>query len=212
MIHKLRGKLGAILTASEQLGYVYDKLSAEDRTQMLGIVDKAAEQISLIVNRFETFTTLPEPEHNNFDLAAWLKNIVEAKAAEESAIRLDVSQKVINVGTDKELLRQAVSELIDNALESGDRGQPPSVILDTDETSVSITVSNEMPPKSGNKIRLSHNITEPFLSTKSGKAGLGLTIVRAIMDRLGGQLELDFDNDDRFTARLVLSHDAFGEN
>ena len=84
--------------------------------------------------------------------------------------------------------------------------------MDTDETSVSITVSNEMPPKSGNKIRLSHNITEPFLSTKSGKAGLGLTIVRAIMDRLGGQLELDFDNDDRFTARLVLSHDAFGEN
>ncbi len=212
MIHKLRGKLGAILTASEQFGDVNNKLSAEDRAQMLGIVDKAAEQIGFILNRFETFTTLPEPEHKNFDLATWLKNIVEVKATEESPIRLDVSQKVINVSTDKELLRQAVSELIDNALESSDRSQPPSVILDIDGTSVSITVSNELPTKSGDKIRLSRNITEPFLSTKSGKAGLGLTIVRAIMYRLGGQLEIDLNNNVRFTARLVLSHDDFGEN
>ncbi len=212
MIHKLRGKLGAILTASEQLGNVDYDLSADEQTQMLGIIDKATEQIGSIVNRFESYTTLPEPEYRNFDLTSWLKNIVEVKAAEESPIRVDASQKVINVSTDKELLRQAVLELIDNALESGDRNQPPTVVLDADETSVSIAVSNELPTKSGDKTRLSRNITEPFLSTKSGQAGLGLTIVKAIMGRLGGQLEIDFADDDRFTARLVLSHDAIGEN
>ncbi len=203
LLHKLKGKLGAILTAADYLGSGR-RLSDDESGHMVGIIEMAAVQLETILNRFEEYVNLPELQAKSMDLVACVKNMASVKAAGECPIHVISSHEMLPVKSDERLMRMALSELIDNARESETNRDSIRMTLERDPELIVITISGTGPSTDTMQPVLMENIADPFLSTKPDRAGLGLTIAKRAIERLGGRLEIECSNAEGFMTRLIF--------
>ncbi len=92
--------------------------------------------------------------------------------------------------TDPELLIEALSEIIKNALESHrllSHAEPVSFSAKVCENQVVFEVKDNGP---GISLDVLPYIFNPFFTTKSGHFGMGLTYATRIMEELGGEIEV----------------------
>ena len=106
--------------------------------------------------------------------------------------------------SDERLLRMALSELIDNALESETNRDSIRMTLERDPDQIVITISGAGPSTDTMQPVLMENMADPFLSTKPDRAGLGLTIAKRAIERLGGRLEIECSKKEGFVTRLIF--------
>jgi signal transduction histidine kinase len=90
------------------------------------------------------------------------------------------------VRADKDLLREAVANLVDNALRHSPRGGRIRLQVDRGSASSTITVTDSGPGI--DEDRLSH-LFERFQRSESG-SGLGLAIARRVVERHGGTIQV----------------------
>ena len=86
---------------------------------------------------------------------------------------------------DADLLRLAISNLVQNALQASSPGKTVTVAYERIAGTVQITVSDE---GSGIDAQQLENIFNPFFTTKPQGVGLGLAIVAKIVDEHGGRI------------------------
>lgn len=90
---------------------------------------------------------------------------------------------------DREQIRAMVKALVENALESVPPGGRVSVRVgfsaQPDGERIRMTVSDDGPGIPGEVL---HRVGDPFVSTKEGHAGLGLSLARTVADLHGGSL------------------------
>jgi nitrogen fixation/metabolism regulation signal transduction histidine kinase len=163
------------------------------------------------VDRFEQYAGPSDPQMKKLELVDWIKNLTAVKAEENNPIRFNSRVRSVEIVIDQNSLRAALSELIDNALEAGATTSPVEISLDCDGDTPIIAITNALPSEPGVKPILSNNITEPFLSTKSDRAGLGLTIAQKAINDVGGRLEVEFSSGDHFAAKLILPSNINGD-
>ncbi|MBE9113073.1 ATP-binding protein [Nodosilinea sp. LEGE 07298] len=108
----------------------------------------------------------------------------------EARVRVAACAPVI-AQADRQKLCSALVELIDNALRYGDPQQPVQVSLTTQEGWATIQVQDQ---GSGIPVFCQGDIFEPFYrmdearSRTSGGTGLGLTLVRSLVEAMAGQV------------------------
>jgi signal transduction histidine kinase len=86
-------------------------------------------------------------------------------------------------------LTQILNSLLANALEAMDDGGTLTVSLDpSDSQRVSVTVSDTGKGMTEEQRRMAFR---PFFTTKQGGLGVGLVLVKRIMERFGGTVALD---------------------
>ena len=89
---------------------------------------------------------------------------------------------------DEVKLRQAIVNLLKNAAESSDTGSAIALRLTADEETLLISVADQ---GCGISKELMEHIFEPFHTTKSYGTGLGLPIVKRIIESHGGELSIN---------------------
>lgn len=96
---------------------------------------------------------------------------------------------------DRALLFQALANLTDNALKYSPAGKPLKLYARTSRQRIEIGVADSGP---GIPVELRHRATERFLRLDTGTAiqgnGLGLTLVKAIADLHGAELQMHDNN------------------
>ena len=122
-----------------------------------------------------------------------VSSIIERVAAEfddraiEGGVRLGVSASNVRARVDADRLRQAVENLVDNALRHTGRGGRVEVRADLDGSRLSVVVSDS---GSGFPADLLDRVFEPFARGDGDRegdgAGLGLAIVWAVAEAHGG--------------------------
>lgn len=136
------------------------------------------------------------------------------EAAEEAAmqartrqISLRLAAEPCEITGDRALLRQAMSNLVENAVKYSPDGSEVQLIARRGEESVILEVTDQGPGIPG---ELQERVFEPFFrvddarSRQQGGAGLGLALVRAIVEAHGGTVCVE-ENDgggSRFVVKL----------
>ncbi len=192
--HEVRNPLGAIFNCLRSLEKSHDPT---ETAQLLKIAKEEAEQIDRIVCDLLDFA-----KPRGLALANEAVELVIASGIEAAQrahqwpfaieVTLEVQAQLTRAMVDADLLRQAVINLVTNALQAVPRGGQVIVRLQQEETAsgrgyIRIEVSDDGP---GIPAELRTRIFEPFFSTKASGSGLGLSIVKRIVEAHKGELML----------------------
>jgi two-component system, OmpR family, sensor histidine kinase CreC len=197
LTHEVKSPLSAIRGAAELLQE--PGMPPEQRQKFLSNIMRETQRIQEMVDRMMELTALEQRrslEHvEAVDLAPLLQDVVaaaqDAAAPRGIQVRLDVAQDA-QVEGDPFLLRRAVSNLLDNAVDFSPAGARVQVRLERGPRGARITVQDQGP---GIPEYAQEKVFEKFYSlarphSRKKSTGLGLSFVREIASLHHGRIEL----------------------
>jgi two-component system OmpR family sensor kinase len=194
--HELRTPLTAIRGAAETL--MDDAVAPEDRARFLSPIVSESDRLARLASDLLTLQRIEgatgELPLSRVDLRQVAAIAVEAlePVAGERGVTVEVRGEAPAVLGDRDRLQQVVANLVDNATRFTPKGGLVTVTLsrDADHAVIEIADTGAGIP-AGDLPRLFDRFYRSELSRarKSGGAGLGLAIVRAIVTGHGGTIE-----------------------
>ena len=196
LAHEIKNPLTPIQLSAERLAH---KLGARLQGADAAMLDKAVrtivdqvEAMKRLVNEFRDYARLPAAQLAPLDLNALLREIVALHESGPLPVRLELHEACPPVLADAQQVRQVVHNLVLNAQDAmAAAGVDGAVTLRT------------QPSRSGQWVRLHvlddgpgfaeailQRAFEPYVTTKPKGTGLGLAVVKKIIDEHGGRIEL----------------------
>jgi signal transduction histidine kinase len=186
--HEVRNPLAAIFNS---LGSLQRILRPDgDAKMLLGVIQEEADRLNRIVGNLLDFARPPEPAMRTERLERVLEEAVGAALAGGPAgveVRREYDPDLPEVRMDPHQIRQALLNLASNAVQSMPRGGVLTVRTRSEDHLAVVEVSDSGP---GVPAELRPRIFEPFFTTKATGTGLGLAVVRRIVEGHGGSVAL----------------------
>ncbi|HZO14750.1 MAG TPA: ATP-binding protein [Polyangiaceae bacterium] len=203
MAHELRNPLGAIFNSLGSLKKITPKNS--DAALFETIITEEADRVNRIVGDLLDFARPYKPVLKPASIEAIVVSALEATAQighdANVAIETSFAPEVPEVFVDARILRQALINLLVNAIQATPRGGHVTVDVSAATNVVHIDISDE---GGGVSPDISARIFEPFFTTKPTGTGLGLAVVKRIMEAHGGVVELGDERTRGATFRITL--------
>lgn len=186
--HSLRNPLATIRSSAE-LALEFDSGPAHKNiTDIIGQVDRMSKWVRELLQSLRPLHDEPEP----VNLVAALQDSLmafEQQIAKAGVHVVFEPKETPMVLSQQVQLSQILNSLLANALEAMDKGGTLTIALEsTDFRGVSVVVSDT--GKGMNEEQRSMAF-RPFFTTKQGGLGVGLVLVKRIMERCGGAVSLD---------------------
>ena len=199
--HEIKNPLTPIQLSAERIRRKFSALvgaEAESLEQMTGVIVRQTGDLRRIVDEFSKFARMPEPDRRDADLTRLMQDAVALQEGSLHGAQLvaDLPKAPVMVELDATMISQAVTNLIKNAgeaieayMENGvQRGYSPEVrvAMQASDDLVTIRIADNgigLPP---DRARL----FEPYVTTREKGTGLGLPIVKKIIEEHGGTLTL----------------------
>jgi two-component system nitrogen regulation sensor histidine kinase NtrY len=196
--HEVKNPLTPIQLSAERLRRKFGPLVGDKREaleQYADVIVRQTNDLRRIVDEFSRFARMPAPERKPLDLGRLLSDAVllQESARPEIRFRLDLPEHAVLATLDSTMINQAVTNLMKNAAEAieenpagdGSAGEI-RVRLSGDTETIVIDIQDNGPGLPDNPARL----FEPYVTHRSKGTGLGLPIVKKIVEEHDGTLEL----------------------
>ena len=197
--HELMTPLTAMRGYVETLGMPELKIDAATRERYLRIIDEETRRLERIIGDLLDLARLEGGgtalQRQPVEVAALFERVAERHERELQArgIRLDrkVDPKAEFIDGDPDRLEQALQNLAANALRYTPDGGRIALTATASDHSVRITVLDNGPGIPADQLPLIFNRFHKVDAARkaSGGSGLGLSIVKAIIERHGGTIE-----------------------
>ncbi|NMO21668.1 GAF domain-containing protein [Pyxidicoccus fallax] len=206
--HEVRNPLGAIFNSVASIRRIIGPESPA--IQLVDIVGEEADRLNRIVADLLTFARPPAPHPYAVPLSPLVEDAVRgalAEAAGKVRVELDLSDDVPSVTVDERMMRQAFLNLAINAVQAMPQGGllRASVRRAPGSPEVEVQFADSGP---GISPEVRARIFEPFFTTKAKGTGLGLAVVKRIIESHQGRVALDSQPGRGTTFRLYLPLDA----
>ena len=137
---------------------------------------------------------LLDPDWESLDLVQEVRATFEffEALADEKGVRLQVEGKASSMTGDRAMLRRVLSNLLSNAIRFTPRGKDVSVRVSDSTASTNLVVENpgaEIPGEHLPRLFDRFYRVDPSRKRESEGAGLGLAIVRSIVEAHGGTVD-----------------------
>lgn len=195
--HELRTPLTNLITQT-QVGLGKARTTEEYREILYSNLEEQ-ERLTKMVNDMlwlaKSDHGLLKPVEVPLDLASEARELFDffEALAEERQIRLALEGQAMAMQGDRAMLRRAISNLLSNAIRHTSPGGEVRIRLATpSDQEVSLSVQNpgpEIPAEHLHKIFDPFYRVDPSRTRQSEGAGLGLAIVRSIVEAHGGRVE-----------------------
>ncbi|WP_332021203.1 sensor histidine kinase [Kaistella sp.] len=161
---------------------IRDKVKHLSRT----LVDQI-DLVATVASAFSQFAQLPEKNNEIFDLNKEIKNIINVFSDEK--IYFHSNRDIIMVEMDKIYLSRIITNLVANARQAKHDDRDNIINLDVEQRQkrVIITVDDN---GTGIPEDLYDRIFEPNFTSKTSGTGLGLTMVRKMVEDYKGQISV----------------------
>ncbi len=199
--HEIKNPLTPIQLSAGRIKRKFsDKLGDESAQleQMTDVIVRQTEDLRRIVDEFSKFARMPEPVRKLQDLTQIVRDAVTLqKAQDDRALDANLPDETVLAEIDATMIGQALTNLIKNAGEAIEslvqNGTPPDghtpnvkVTMSFDDKAAFITISDNGIGLPEDRSRL----FEPYVTTRAEGTGLGLPIVKKIIEEHGGTLVL----------------------
>ncbi|PKK82120.1 MAG: hypothetical protein CVT49_15330 [candidate division Zixibacteria bacterium HGW-Zixibacteria-1] len=206
--HQLRGKLGAIRTAASQLSLQEGHIIDHDDITLLTIIESAIKRCDGMISRLNQYAEGNSQMNDNIDLNELLEEIIRERLAEleyPPRLGLALDPELPSLTGDRSKLKTALRELVTNAIEACPPTGEIAATTSIRDESVSVRIRNNLTPDARiNAAVAAPDPAQPFISWKSGHAGMGLTIAERIISEHGGELKIEIEPDNLFHVTLLL--------
>jgi two-component system, NtrC family, sensor histidine kinase HydH len=194
--HEVRNPLGVIYNAVTSLRRL---LKVEgDSAMLLDILSEESDRLNRIVADLLDFTRPRTPILQPEDMGKVLMDALEAARiqggpeARSVSYDVEVQPNLPPVHMDRRLIRQGLVNVAVNALQAMPQGGTVRVRcrreLHDNRDHVRIDISDQ---GMGIPTELLHRVFEPFFTTKAQGTGLGLAVVRRILEEHRGEIAVD---------------------
>ena len=197
--HELRTPLTSIRMFADMLGA--PDLALEKRAKFAGNISRESQRLSGLIERLLTFHTLERDQHAPEITRVEVVGVVRETMEEmDGTVRaagmkteLDLPNEPVNALAEPSAIKQALLNLMENAIKYGRDGGVIRILLKHDATNVRLRVADQGP---GIAPPLRARVFEPFvqggqmLTDKAPGLGLGLSIARGGLRQVGGDLVL----------------------
>ncbi len=212
--HEVRNPLNAIAMSAQRLRREFPAVASadtdEDRAeleQLLGVVESETRRINDVVEQFLDYARPPKLAPRVTDLAAEVGTIVDSLRAlsESRGVKLEIEAGTAGAAVcDPGQLRQAVDNLVRNAIEATPAGGQVTVIAQSDSEGHTIEVRDT---GAGIAAEDLPKVFDLYFTTKPHGTGVGLAVTQQIVSAHGGTIEVDSapGRGTRMTIRLPLS-------
>ncbi|MEO0318154.1 MAG: hypothetical protein RL404_1831 [Pseudomonadota bacterium] len=221
LAHEIKNPLTPIQLSAERLQMkLHDKLDGPDASLLERGTNTIVNQVlamQQMVDNFRDYAKTPPPVMQPLDLNALISEILELYAGGEfaDAIRPELDPALPRILGDATQMRQVVHNLLQNAQDATaeiDKSQrKPDIVIRTEaihfpdadgshRTAVRLTLLDNGP---GFDARLIARAFEPYVTSKPRGTGLGLPVVKKIIEEHGGRIELH-NRKERPGARVLI--------
>ena len=199
--HEIKNPLTPIQLSAERLKrkFLPKVDDAEALEQYTDVIIRQTNDLRRIVDEFSRFARMPEPDRRDHDLVRIVRDAVTLQEEALSGARLSaqIPTHELVLELDATMISQALTNLLKNAGEATEslrekgapEGYAPEVRLTLEEAPDTVTIRI-----ADNGIGLPEDrarLFEPYVTTREKGTGLGLPIVRKIIEEHGGTLTLD---------------------
>jgi nitrogen fixation/metabolism regulation signal transduction histidine kinase len=205
--HEVKNPLTPIQLSAEHLRRVYQDKTVDFDATLASCVDTILKQVRTlrgIVTEFSAFARPPGKDMALHDLAAVARSVLAPYAAHLAptlSLELEAPPGLPLVRMDQRLVERALVNVVENALQAVHEGGRVTVRLWAEVGGVSAEVTDTGP---GMEPTTRDRAFEPFFSTKSNGSGLGLALVKKILEDHGGGVSIDTEPGAGTRVRLWL--------
>jgi len=206
LAHEIKNPLTPIQLSAERLQHkLATKLAREDAEILARSTQTIVNQVTALkrmVDAFSQYARAPEPSMKALDLNKLVREVLTLYESLGSSIRLDLAPQLPPVIGDTTQMRQMIHNLLQNAQDALADTPDPSIVIASEATASTVRFS-VTDNGSGFPEHLMKRVFEPYVTTKPKGTGLGLVIVKKIVEEHGGEIAIS--NLAPHGARVTLS-------
>ncbi len=193
--HEFKTPLTSLRGAIEILKDHYNEMSKEERENFLNIIDNEVYYLDLLVKRLLELARAEVYRHDGEVTAIrpLLEQIIKSYSDKKLKIQVNINNQIEKINMSPEIFRSILCNLLDNALLHNSEGCNVLIHITEgisgEQKQISILISDD---GKGISEANASRIFRPFFTTARdrGGSGLGLTIIRSLVEAHGGTIDL----------------------
>ncbi|MDF3605716.1 PAS domain-containing sensor histidine kinase [Paracoccus sp. DMF-8] len=198
--HEIKNPLTPIQLSAERIKRKFSKVAGDDLealNQYTDVIIRQTNDLRRIVDEFSRFARMPEPDRQETDIAKLLRDaVLMQQDALKGALRADIPDLPVIVDCDPGMMNQVFTNILKNAGEAVDEYSEKQtdpdwrpaigVTMDAAPDAITIRITDNGAGLPEDRSRL----FDPYVTLKPGGTGLGLPIVKKIVEEHGGSFSL----------------------
>jgi len=193
LAHEIKNPLTPIQLSAERLQHkLAAKLGLADADMLKRSTQTIVNQVSALKNMVEAFrqyARMPEPTRQELDFNDLVREVLMLYESLAGRLQVELAPDIPRMVGDPAQLRQVIHNLLQNAEDALAGAENPCIVVRTQAHAggLCVTISDN---GSGFPHELMQRIFEPYVTTKPKGTGLGLVIVKKIIEEHGGSVEI----------------------
>jgi two-component system, NtrC family, nitrogen regulation sensor histidine kinase NtrY len=187
--HEVKNPLTPMRLTVQSFQRKFDPTDEKIKEKLNDYTQTLLEQIdtmSAVANAFSNFATMPEQQKESLNVVSVIKRALDI--FDESYISFEANADEIMLVLDRTQLIRIITNLVKNAIQAmPDSEANPSIIVSVFKSEETVTISVK---DNGTGIQESdkNRVFEPKFTTKNSGMGLGLGIIKNVVESYQGQI------------------------
>jgi signal transduction histidine kinase len=211
--HDIRSPLGTLRNAMFSIGEAINRNEMDRVGRSLKLAERNIDRCDRITNELLDFTRSWKIKPESTDIDRWLNSVLDEQEIPEDIECVRELNTGIVLPIDREYLRRAVINVVTNAVQAlqdkNSRGNQLKVKSAVNGERLELSFIDTGP---GIPEEIMEKIFEPLFSTKSVGTGLGMPIIKDIMEKHNGGVEFQSEMGKGTTVTLRLPIPKLEEN
>lgn len=208
LAHEIRNPLTPIQLSAERLAWKLDgKLDEQDAQILARSTETIVKQVAALkemVEAFRNYARSPSLKLEKQDLNVLVGDVLALYEAGPCRFVAELAGEPLMVAADTTAMRQVLHNIFKNAAEAAEEADMPEVRVKSEAGKDGQIVLTVCDNGKGFGKEMLHNAFEPYVTDKPTGTGLGLPVVKKIIEEHGGRISLSNQDAGGACVRIIL--------